>query len=91
MSVARDCGFSPHPGRALKSWKETSPLRVDFVAERVIGWRWMLYQWALTEDVTAFARQMEPPPSTRAELASRLERDFGLRLPEVHLAKLGGG
>jgi hypoxanthine phosphoribosyltransferase len=68
--------------------KETSHVRVDFVAERVTGWRWMLYQWALTEDVTAFARQIEPRPSTRAELASRLERDFGLRLPEVVLAKL---
>jgi hypoxanthine phosphoribosyltransferase len=70
--------------------KETSPVRVDFVAEHVVGWRWMLYQWALTEDVTAFARQMEPRPSTYAELAGRLEREHGLRIPEVHLAKLAG-
>ena len=70
--------------------KETSSVRVEYVAERVIGWRWMLYQWALTEDVTAFARRMDPRPATRAELASRLERDYGLRLPDEHLTKLAG-
>jgi len=93
LAAARDhlSGLGAREVRcAVLHEKERSPVRADFVAEHVIGWRWMLYQWALTEDVTAFARQMDPRPSTRAELASRLERDFGLRLPEAHLAKLWG-
>lgn len=34
--------------------KPNTLIKVDFVAEKIKEWKWLLYQWAVTEDVLAF-------------------------------------
>ncbi|MGC1183138.1 phosphoribosyltransferase [Legionella sp.] len=34
--------------------KPNTVFKVDFVAEKITEWRWLIYQWAVTEDVLAF-------------------------------------
>ncbi len=34
--------------------KPNTVFKVDFVAEKITEWKWLIYQWAVTEDVLAF-------------------------------------
>ncbi|KTD57124.1 xanthine-guanine phosphoribosyltransferase [Legionella sainthelensi] len=34
--------------------KPNTLFQVDFVAEKITEWKWLIYQWAVTEDVLAF-------------------------------------
>lgn len=34
--------------------KPNTVFEVDFVAEKIAEWQWLIYQWAVTEDVLAF-------------------------------------
>jgi hypoxanthine phosphoribosyltransferase len=37
--------------------KENTVFKADFIAEKMIKWKWLVYQWAVTEDVLAFLEQ----------------------------------
>jgi hypothetical protein len=65
--------------------KITASYQPDFISRRVIKWRWMIYPWAIVEDVTGFIERMEPPPRGEAETRRRLEADYGLKLPAAAL------
>lgn len=67
---------------AVLQEKETTGHPADYVAEAVQEWRWIVYPWAVIEDVTGFVRRMDPPPQDLAEAAARLEELYGVRLPE---------
>ncbi len=59
--------------------KPTSRFTVDYRGQRIRRWRWLIYPWAVAEDVRGFlARHGGPhePDAARAWLAER----FGLRL-----------
>ncbi len=53
----------------------------DYFAHRIVKWRWIIYPWALVEDVTGFIEQMRPLPATMDEAAKRLYQDYELQLP----------
>lgn len=60
----------------------TCPAR--FKAEAIHEWRWVLYPWAVTEDVGQFVRDMEPLPGTLEALRDRLRSRHGLNIePDV--------
>lgn len=67
---------------AVLQEKETTRHPADYVAERIQEWRWIVYPWAVIEDVTGFIRRMDPPPADPAEAAGRLAELYGIRLPE---------
>lgn len=58
----------------------TTRCAADFHSLAVREWRWMLYPWAVVEDVGQFVRQMEPRPTRRTELIERLRLDYALEL-----------
>jgi hypoxanthine phosphoribosyltransferase len=68
--------------------KTSSPIRADYVAAAVTEWRWLIYPWAVVEDVGGFLRQMSPPPVDVAEAADRLAADYDLKVPEQQLQRL---
>lgn len=53
----------------------------DFYANKVTEWRWIIYPWAVIEDLTSLIKSMEPRPESLEGIARRLEQDYGLRLP----------
>lgn len=67
---------------AVLQQKGTSRFRADYVAAHVGDWRWIIYPWAVVEDVTAFVQAMEPPPRSPAEAAPRLAERHGIHLSE---------
>jgi hypothetical protein len=68
--------------------KLTSPERADFVGETINEWRWLIYPWAVVEDVGGFLRHMEPRPTEVETAAERLLSDYGLVVPPAQLARL---
>ncbi|WP_156413988.1 MULTISPECIES: phosphoribosyltransferase [unclassified Guyparkeria] len=68
--------------------KANTHCRADFVAETIDEWRWILYPWAVVEDVGEFLCQMQPPPTTRQEALNRLEAHHGLQLDDAELDRV---
>lgn len=73
---------------AVLHYKTVSPYRPDYYAKTVRDWRWILYPWAVMEDVGSFIRAMEPQPVGGEEVAARLAQERGVRLPRKVLADL---
>lgn len=78
--------FSPHEIRtAALQHKRESGYEPDFIARRLRKWRWLIYPWALTEDVCGFIEQMQDRPNTLERMRSRLHEDYGIRLSTQRL------
>jgi hypoxanthine phosphoribosyltransferase len=66
---------------AVLQQKSSTHYEADYVARYVEDWRWIVYPWAVIEDVTEFLRRMDPRPRDPAEAAPRLAALYGIRLP----------
>jgi hypoxanthine phosphoribosyltransferase len=67
---------------AALHYKHNSSFRPDYFARRSMRWRWLIYPWAVMEDVGAFAERMEGFPLPIEEVAVRLEQQYQLVLAE---------
>lgn len=78
--------FSPAEIRtAVMHQKSSTHFDVDFYAARIIKWRWLIYPWAVVEDISGFLRRMSPPPDTAQAAQQQLADHFGIRLPLARL------
>jgi hypoxanthine phosphoribosyltransferase len=68
--------------------KTGSPVRADYAGGMIDEWRWLIYPWAVVEDVGGFLRRMDPPPSGTPEAERRLRADYGLEIPQSLLERL---
>lgn len=60
----------------------------DYHAWRVVKWRWIIYPWALTEDLSALITAMRPAAREPTEIARRLAVEHRVRVPRRVLAEL---
>jgi hypoxanthine phosphoribosyltransferase len=68
--------------------KTGSPVRAEYAAGVIDEWRWLIYPWAVVEDVGSFLSEMDPPPSGTGEAKRRLRADYGLDVPQSLLERL---
>jgi hypoxanthine phosphoribosyltransferase len=68
--------------------KAGSPVRAEYAGGVIDEWRWLIYPWAVVEDVGGFLSHMDPPPSDTQEAKRRLCADYGLDVPESLLERL---
>ncbi len=54
----------------------------NYFTQKVVKWRWIIYPWAVVEDITGFIIQMEPPPKNLEDAQYGLYEYYGLRLPK---------
>jgi hypoxanthine phosphoribosyltransferase len=74
--------FNPAAMRtAALHHKTVSSYRPDYFAEEIKTWRWLIYPWAVIEDISGFIERMEPRPQTVEAAANRLSQDYGLQVP----------
>jgi hypoxanthine phosphoribosyltransferase len=52
----------------------------DLYAVKVAQWRWIIYPWAVIEDLGVLIRALEPRPDTAEGIARALERKHGVRV-----------
>lgn len=70
---------------AVLHHKTVSSFEPDFLGQKVIKWRWIIYPWAVIEDVSGFIQRLEGRPTTIEEIGRQLERDYGIRVPRETL------
>jgi hypothetical protein len=61
--------------------KAVCPQVPDFYARKVVRWRWIIFPWAVVEDLSAFLAKAEPPVRDLAAFARLLETEHKLKLP----------
>ncbi len=69
-------------------YKTVSRLVPDYYAREITEWRWIIYPWAVIEDLTSIARAMTPRPQSIEALAERLQQAHGIRVPPDTLANV---
>lgn len=73
---------------AVLHHKEVSPVIPDFYGRKVVAWRWLIYPWAVMEDLSGFLRAMDPIPVSLEQAIERLRADHGLELPRPFAAEV---
>jgi hypoxanthine phosphoribosyltransferase len=73
---------------AALHYKIVSPYVPDYYAKVARKWRWIIYPWALVEDVGSFISAWHPRPVEPDEVAQRLAAKHGIRLPRKVLLDL---
>ena len=58
--------------------KTVSSYQPDVYAARVVRWRWLIYPWAVVEDLAGFVVAMTPRLADPAAIAERLRAEHGL-------------
>jgi hypothetical protein len=84
------CHLREHGGPAeirtgVLHHKTVSSFKPDFFAEEVHEWRWIVYPWAVMEDLRGFLREMVPPPASVADFMLWLHEHQGIDVPRQTL------
>lgn len=67
---------------AVLHHKSISTMTPDIYGQMIVKWRWLIYPWAIYEDVGQFIATMEPRPSSVEDILVRLQHDHGIKVPE---------
>jgi len=65
---------------AVLHHKCVSSYTADFYAEEVREWHWIIYPWAVMDDLRSFLRDMDPAPATLGEFARQLYERHGIEV-----------
>ena len=72
-------GFAPAAVRTAVLHEKTSTVHAaDFRIIMVREWCWILYPWAVVEDVGQFIHAMKPAPQNLEDIRERLAAQYGL-------------
>jgi len=82
------CGKPIEVRTAVLHHKAVSHYAPDYYVQRVVKWRWLIYPWAVAEDITSFIHAMQPKPSDIDSVAARLNSDHGIRIPRPLLSDI---
>ena len=66
---------------AVLHHKTTSSRVPDYFAHKVIAWRWIIYPWALAEDLHTLSGELDAVPDDVAALGAKLREVYGLQIP----------
>lgn len=81
--------FQPQEVRtAVIHDKRVTQYQVDYFAKRIMKWRWLIYPWAIHEDINAFISRISPPPQNLAEIQQRLAEQFKINIPLKKLREI---
>lgn len=73
---------------AVLHYKTVSAYRPDYFAAELRAWRWIVYPWAVGEDLGGILRAMRPFPDDPGAVERRLRDEHGVRLPRAALREL---
>ncbi len=65
--------------------KTVSRISADYYARRVVKWRWLIYPWAVSEDVKGFLERMETLPESVEDAQQLIARQYNIKVPLQHL------
>lgn len=68
--------------------KSTTHVAVDYYAKKIIKWRWLIYPWAVQEDISSFIKRLSPTPRALEEAQQLLAKQFGMRVSRRSLEEV---
>ena len=81
--------FQPRDVRtAVMHDKRVTQYPVDYFSKRIIKWRWLIYPWALHEDINAFIGRLSPTPTSLDETQIRLADQFNIQISIKQLREI---
>ncbi len=69
-------------------YKTCSTFVPDYWGEKHEAWKWIIYPWALYEDMTGFIKKVLLRPMTLEEIRKRLKDDFDIRVSRKELNEI---
>lgn len=75
---------------AVLHHKSVSGFVPDYYAEEVSTWRWIVYPWALMEDLGSFLQEMVPPPDSVEAFSAYLVEQHGIEVGRETLEEVLG-
>lgn len=66
---------------AVMHQKATTRIAVDYYARKIIKWRWLIYPWAVYEDISSFLKRLSRIPGSLEEAQHLLAAEFGVKVP----------
>lgn len=75
---------------AVLHHKSVSGFVPDYYAEEVSTWRWIVYPWALMEDLGSFLQEMVPPPDSVEAFSAYLVEQHGIEVERETLEEVLG-
>ncbi|MDX2458266.1 MAG: phosphoribosyltransferase [Gammaproteobacteria bacterium] len=88
LAVAMQHLQAMQPGEirtAVMHHKNISDFAVDYCARKVIKWRWLIYPWAVNEDISGFLKQLSPVPQSLQAARQLLARQFDIKISTQRL------
>ena len=67
---------------AVMHHKTTTRMGVDYYARKIIKWRWLIYPWAMQEDISAFLKRLSPLPSSLEQAQQQLADQYGIHISQ---------
>ena len=81
--------FAPTEVRtAVVHEKLTTTVAADYREVQVSDWHWIIYPWAIFEDVGSFLGQMAPAASDPADARQRLSAEHGIHMDDALVARV---
>lgn len=70
---------------AVLHHKTVSRFTPDYYVHRIVKWRWIIYPWAVAEDLSSLIASFARPPWDEERILQRLTADHGVRLSRALL------
>ena len=77
-----DCGPPARVCTAVLHHKRGSRFTPDYYAVEITEWRWLIYPWAILEDVSGFIRELSLVDAPVAQIKADIERSYGVRVSD---------
>ena len=78
--------FHPREIRtAVMHRKTTTCFFEDYYARQIVKWRWLIYPWAVKEDISGFLQRLKPVPETMEQAQQQLAEHFGLIISQQRI------
>jgi uncharacterized protein len=73
---------------AVMHHKAVTRFDADYSAGKIVKWRWLIYPWAVNEDVSAFLERLAPAPESLEDAQQLLVRQFNIKISLKRLSNI---
>ena len=79
--------FQPREIRiAVMHHKTSSQFQVNYSARKVIKWRWLIYPWAVFEDISGLLQNKKPAAESIEQSQQYLANEFNIRISKKKIS-----
>ncbi|HIJ78767.1 MAG: phosphoribosyltransferase [Desulfobulbaceae bacterium] len=87
MAHLADCGAAAIRTAVVQT-KKGACFTPDYVARKIITWRWIIYPWAVIEDLTGFLKKERVSGWSKEQIEETLFRLYGIKVTKKIISDL---